>query len=95
MKKKIKKKKTFSKKITREKNIRIRERNEHVWERYANTLFIVLISGALFGTLKHKYTLILGIILIAGIYALYMFIENKFLTQYREYTNDLIRKQKK
>lgn len=80
--------------ITREKIIKIREREEEKIKRITNTLLLLLIGGNVYSNIKGVYPAIVTGILMLIIFVLYLGIES-LIEKYHYYTNELIRKSNK
>ena len=81
--------------IKKEKNIKIREREEEKLKRITDVLLLVLIGGNFYSNIKGLYTAIVTSILMLIILILYLVIESSLINEYHYHTNNLIRKSRK
>ena len=85
----------FQKWINKEKNTRIRERNEAAIQKDSAILLAILLAGNVYGTAKDIYGAFVFIISTLILFFLYVLIEWYIWKPYAEYTNQLIRQETK
>jgi len=77
--------------IEKEKNIEIRKRTESRIRKKMDLLFVILMGSSIYANIKYSFSgVILAIVIIITL-LVYLFFETKYISEYADYTDKLIR----